>query len=117
MSVMKHCGACPGEAGSALMVTPGTVYSAWLDFDLSPPWLVHRHDKFSLSPDLSRLIVLLFIMYRPIAWPPPPRPNSTMIVPTYYTITHQLAATLPTELVRRVEANSATNGLQGLITG
>lgn len=49
--------------------------------------------------------------------PPPPRPNSTMIVPTYYTITHQLAATLPTELVRRVEANSATNGLQGLITG
>lgn len=47
----------------------------------------------------------------------PPPPNSTMIVPTYYTITHQLAATLPAELVRRVEANSATNGFQGLITG
>lgn len=47
---------------------------------------------------------------------PPPRPNATMIVSTYYTITHQLAATLPAELVRRVEANPATNGLQRLIT-
>lgn len=55
-------------------------------------------------------------MYRPIAWPPPPRPNSTMIVPAYYTITHQLATTLPAELALREEANPATNALQGLIT-